>query len=98
MCDLGIGAQARRDHPAAGRAIYPGKVVANNAKIVERDMSKWRTAGAFTNRPNIGSGCLEPVIHLHVTAFVQPDASDFVPNSGGVGGPSGRIRIVAPLS
>src|SRR4029453_15752170 len=51
---LGIGEQARWDDAVAGRAIYSSKVVANNAKIVERDMSELRTAGAFTDRPHIG--------------------------------------------
>src|ERR1700688_4842220 len=90
MCDLGIGEQARRDHAVACRSMYAGKVVANNSKIIERDMSELRTAGAFTNRPNIGSGCLELVVHLNVTSLIRLDASDFQSNSGSVGHASGR--------
>jgi len=48
-------------------------------------MSELRTAGAFTNGPNIRNGCLEPVVHLHVASLIQLDASDFQPNSSGVG-------------
>src|SRR5258708_19246321 len=94
MCDLRIGEQARRDHALARRAIYAGKVLADNSKIVERDMSELRTAGAFTNRPNIGCGCLEPVVHLHATSLIQLDASDFPPNSARVGHASGRNQEV----
>src|SRR3981081_3347193 len=95
MCNLGIGEQARRDHAVTRRAIHAGKVVANNSKIVERDMSKLRTTGTFTNRPNIGSGCLEPVVYLHVTSLIQLDTSDFQANSGSVGRASCRNKDVA---
>src|SRR3977135_78770 len=95
MCDLGIREQARRDHTVARRSIYAGKVVANDAEIVERYMSEFRTAGAFTNRPDIGSSGLEPVVHLYVTSLIQLDASTFQPNSGSVGHASRRNQDVA---
>src|SRR4029077_9434828 len=94
MCDLGISEQARRNHAVACRAIYAGKVVANNAKVVKRDMSELRTAGAFTNRPDIRSGCLEPVVHLYVPSLMQLDACDLQPHSGSVGHASGRNQDV----
>src|SRR4029077_10200555 len=47
-------------------------------------MSELRTAGAFANRPNIRSACLEAFVHLHVTSLIQFDASDLQPNSGGI--------------
>src|SRR5258708_26175642 len=95
MCDLGIGEQARRATSVARRSVHGGKVDASDSKIVEGDMSELRTAGAPTNHPNIGSGCLEPVVRLHVTSLIQLDASDFQPNSGRVGRASGRNKDVA---
>src|SRR5216683_1222967 len=58
-------------------------------------MRELRTAGAFTNRPNIDSGCLEPLVHLHVTSLIQFDTSDFQPNSGGVRCPASGNQDIA---
>jgi hypothetical protein len=56
MLYLRIGEPARWNHAVTARAIYSGKIVADNSKMVEGDMCELQTAGAFTNHPNIGSG------------------------------------------
>src|SRR3989442_1061197 len=74
-----------------------GKIVSDDAEIVERRMGELRAAGAFADRPDIGGARLEPIVDGDVAARVELDAGDVQSDPGSVGRATRRDQDVAPV-
>jgi hypothetical protein len=53
---LRVGESAERNLATGGPAVSAGQVVADDAKVIERDMRKLRAPGTFPDCPNAGRG------------------------------------------
>ena len=76
-----IGEEAGWHLPSRGCPLSAGKIVADDAEVVERDMGKERTTGAVAERPNPGSAGLQPVIYLDKSFWGGFDSSQFKANA-----------------
>lgn len=82
MGERGVGEHAIGDQPIARAALPSGEIVSDDPKVVLRDMRELRASGAFSDRPDPGRTCLQPVIDADITTIVQLDSRLFEPDSG----------------
>src|ERR1700733_1132370 len=89
-CQLGVGEDAEWDLTTCGDAIAAGEVVADDAKVIERDVGKFWGAGALADGPDAGRACLEPLVNFDVPVFGEFYARDFEAEARGVGRATSR--------
>jgi hypothetical protein len=92
-----LGEHAIGHQTAARAAVGTGQIVPGDPKIVDRDVSKLRAAGALADRPDIGRRRLQPVIDTDIAVCVQLDAGFLKPDAGGIGNAPCRGQDVAAL-
>ena len=91
---LGIGEERIRDLPAYGRAVSSGKVVAQDAEIVESDVGELGLAGHFTVCPNAFRSGLQLFVHFDEAAIGQFNARQVQADAFRVGDTSRRYQKV----
>src|SRR6516165_6974906 len=69
-----LGEHAVWNQPIARTALASSQIVPDDPKVVDRDVRKLRTAGAFSNRPDTRHRRLQPLIDTNIAAAIQFDA------------------------
>ena len=92
-----IGEHAGRHQPVVRAARAAGQVVADDAKIIDRDMGELRAASTIANGPDIGRGRLQTVVDAYIAARIQCDARRVEADAGGVRNAPDRDQDVACL-
>ena len=95
MCERRIGEHAIRHEPIARAARAAGEVIADDAKIVNRDMRELRAASTVADGPDIWRGRFKPFVHADVAARVQFDADRLESDASRIGDPPGRDEDMA---
>ena len=75
----------------------PLQIIPNNPKIVLRHVRELRAAGAFPDRPDLGRGCFEALIHSDVAATVHLHTGLVEADAGGIGNTPCRDQNIATL-
>src|SRR5260370_17790941 len=70
--------------PITRAALATGRVVPDDAKVIDRDVGELRAARAFADGPDIGRGRFQPLVHANVSAIVELDAGLLETDAGGV--------------
>jgi hypothetical protein len=83
--EFGVSEEAGRYLPSHGCPVPACKIVADDAEVVERNMSKERATGAVAERPNPGSAGLQPFIYLDKSLWGGFDSSQFKANAFCIG-------------
>ena len=92
-----IGEHAVRHQPVARAARAAGEIVADDAKIIDRDVRELRAASTIANRPDIGRRCLQPFVDAYEAARIQTDARRVQADASGVRNAPDRHQDVARL-
>ena len=92
---LRVREHAERHKPIARGAATAVQVVSDHAEIIERDVSKLRTARAIPHRPHPRRGGVQSLVDFDVATRIQLDSGRFEPDLLRVRSPSNRDQQVA---
>jgi hypothetical protein len=74
------------------------QVVPDDPKVIGGNVGERRAAAAFTHRPDIGRGRLQPLIDTDVATVIQREAGVIEPDQVDVGDAPRRDQEVTPFN